>query len=281
MTGRMAEIRFPLRGRQARRDAHASTSSDSADPLQEMAAQIRELDRAAEQAAERIAAAAASMREREAAAGSATRADLLAGLASALVDRTEEIRSDCGRLSALMERTATLIAERDLRQGTEAEPGGEPAPEPVQPPMEAVREPEVEALEPAPEPESEPASPATEPASVPPPPLPPPPAVSEDQGEIADPTFVDGDANGDGDDPGPLPGAASGVRPRWLTRRQEQAAQTTSGGTSEGVRLIATQMAIAGSTRSQIERRLRIQFGVADADQALDEIFGTRRSEVG
>jgi uncharacterized membrane protein YccC len=50
--------------------------------------------------------------------------------------------------------------------------------------------------------------------------------------------------------------------------------------TPEGVRLAATQMAVAGSSRSEIERCLRIQFGVRDADGALDEIFGTRPSEV-
>ena len=55
---------------------------------------------------------------------------------------------------------------------------------------------------------------------------------------------------------------------------------TASGGTSEGVRLIATQMAIAGSSRAEIEHRLRIQFGVVDAGQALDDIFGNRRSGV-
>jgi hypothetical protein len=56
--------------------------------------------------------------------------------------------------------------------------------------------------------------------------------------------------------------------------------ESASGGTSEGVRLIATQMAIAGSSRAEIEHRLRIQFGVLDAGQALDDIFGNRRSGV-
>jgi hypothetical protein len=55
---------------------------------------------------------------------------------------------------------------------------------------------------------------------------------------------------------------------------------SASGGTSEGVRLIATQMAIAGSSRAEIEHRLRIQFGVVDASQALDDIFGNRRTGV-
>jgi hypothetical protein len=76
--------------------------------------------------------------------------------------------------------------------------------------------------------------------------------------------------------PGSAPKPATpAAKPRWLTPRAE-AAQTTAavGATSEGVRLIATQMAIAGSSRAEIERRLRIQFGVRDADLALEEIFG-------
>ncbi len=287
MTGRMAEIRFPLRGRQARRDAHASTSPD---PLQEMAEQIRELDRAAEQAAERIAAAAEALREREAESGSATRADLLAGLASALVDRTEEIRSDCGRLSALMERTATLIAARDSRAATQAEPVREPEPTsfppPVaSPPVEALREPEPEpepeVVEPAAEPVIEPeaAGPAVEPAAEPESVPPPPPAPASEEAAVPEPPL--GDPNGSAGDPEQVADGVAGSRPRWLARREQSAEPAPPGGTSEGVRLIATQMAIAGSSRSQIERRLRIQFGVRDADQALDEIFGTRRSEVG
>ena len=69
--------------------------------------------------------------------------------------------------------------------------------------------------------------------------------------------------------PGPAP-----ARPR-LDRRRSPGQSTP-----EGVRLAATQMAVAGSSRSEIERVLRIQFGVRDADAALDEIFGTRPSEV-
>jgi hypothetical protein len=64
------------------------------------------------------------------------------------------------------------------------------------------------------------------------------------------------------------------ARPR-LDRRRSPGQSTP-----EGVRLAATQMAVAGSSRSEIERVLRLQFGVRDADAALDEIFGTRPSEV-
>jgi hypothetical protein len=219
MTAQMAEIRFPLRGRQARRGEPAPATRD---PLQQMAAQIRELDEAAGRTADRIQDAAASLRLGQAEGGPATRTDLLAGLASALVERTEEIRSDCGRLSALMERTAKLIAERDSLG----------APEPQAPPL---------------------------------PPIAPHPVAEE-------PSAPPADADGPS-------GAEGSGKPRWLTRGDQRA--PTPGGTSEGVRLIATQMAVAGSSRAEIERRLRIQFGVSDADQALDDIFGSRQSEVG
>ncbi len=242
MTGHMAELRFPLRGRQGGRPGEHTNPTP--DPLVEMAAQIRALDQAAEAVAARINEAAASLANREHSGNSATRADLLAGLASALVDRTEAIRSDCGRLSTLMERTAKLVAERDADRTTDAEPrAATTAAHPVE------SEPATE-LEPTP-----PAEPEIDEAVQP-------PAASE---------------------PAPAPerpAPAATEKPRWLSRRNDREARSV-GSTSEGVRLIATQMAIAGSSRAEIERRLRIQFGVRDADQALDEIFGGHHSEVG
>ena len=43
-------------------------------------------------------------------------------------------------------------------------------------------------------------------------------------------------------------------------------------GVSEGARLLATQMAVAGSTRDEIAWRLREEFGINDATAILDEI---------
>lgn len=255
--------------------------------------QIRELDEAAERAAARIREAAQSLSESEAAGGSATRADLLAGLASALVERTEEIRSDCGRLSALMDRTANLIAERDSRSSGEPVAAATPEPAPTAPAAEAP--PPAEAASPPPAPVARAAEPAPvavafEPAPVEPAPAPPveqapqapvePIPAAPAAAEIPDPSPEDPVLAEAASEPAPEPSAIeSASRPRWLSRRNETA--PTPGGTSEGVRLIATQMAIAGSSRTEIERRLRIQFGVRDADQALDDIFGNRRSGVG
>ena len=53
------------------------------------------------------------------------------------------------------------------------------------------------------------------------------------------------------------------------------AASNSSLGTSEGARLLATQMAVAGSSRVEITKRLRDDFGVDDAEAMLDTILGT------
>lgn len=43
---------------------------------------------------------------------------------------------------------------------------------------------------------------------------------------------------------------------------------------SDGARLLATQMAVGGSSRSEIENRLRNEFGIEDATAILDGILG-------
>jgi hypothetical protein len=199
-----------------------------------MAEQIRELDAAAELAAAKIREASEQLRDAAITAKSATRADLLAGLGSALVDRTEEIRGDCRRLSDLMERTAKLVADRDARE-----------------PVEAAPSPAAETLSPYP---------AAEPL----------------RGGLDQPPLADIPASVLRD--GPFVSAEETQPP--VDRPVEYAARREPAAVSEGVRLIATQMAIAGSSRAEIERRLRSQFGVRDADLALDDIFGSRGSEV-
>jgi len=46
---------------------------------------------------------------------------------------------------------------------------------------------------------------------------------------------------------------------------------------SEGVRLLATQMAVAGSSRSEIEDRLRTELNVRDPETLVDEVLGSAR----
>jgi hypothetical protein len=230
MTPSMADIRFPRLGRN--RSARGSRRSLAArqDPLDAMAAEIQELNQAARTAAARIAETAREVGEGKPGAMSETRAQLLAGVASALVERSDRIRAECEELSTLVARSARLVAERDGRTPAQATgPEAQSAP-----PTTSIPPPEAGAEAPVAE------SPREEPTVLAP---------------LARPTQAEREASDD------VP-------------------QSTSGGTSEGVRLIATQMAIAGSSRAEIEHRLRIQFGVDDAEQALDDIFGNRRSGV-
>jgi len=58
---------------------------------------------------------------------------------------------------------------------------------------------------------------------------------------------------------------------------QEAYAERRRGGgaiPTAGARLLATQMAVAGSSRAEIERRLRTDFGIEDAGEMLDGILG-------
>ncbi len=58
-----------------------------------------------------------------------------------------------------------------------------------------------------------------------------------------------------------------------VTRASE--AESFSEPASEGVRLLALQMAVAGSDRGEVEARLRTEFEVDDTAAVLDEIFGS------
>lgn len=188
---------------EAMTDLQSEPGADVApDSLARMAAEIRLLDEAAERAAAQVGEAAGGLR---AGLGSDFHAQLLSDLGASLVERVNEIRTECDRLSTMLARATTLSARSGVPTA---------APTPV-----AKR-----------------GAPAI---------------------------FKPARPNG------------SPESRRRLDRRRGPGQSTP-----EGVRLAATQMAVSGSSRSEIERCLRIQFGVRDADAALDEIFGTRPSEV-
>lgn len=50
-------------------------------------------------------------------------------------------------------------------------------------------------------------------------------------------------------------------------------ASDSASDSSAGLRLLASQMAVAGSTREEIERRLRDEFGVTDVSPVLADVF--------
>jgi hypothetical protein len=65
----------------------------------------------------------------------------------------------------------------------------------------------------------------------------------------------------------PTPEAASPVEPS-----RSQPELPGDSGSSEGPRLLATQMAVSGSSRDEITARLREEFGIDDASAILDDI---------
>ncbi len=148
MTQGMPEIRFPRRSRGSRR-ARSQPAAPQA-PLDVIAQQIRDLDAAAQRAADNVAQAAQALRAQE----GSSKTELTASVADALVDRTAEIRNDCERLASLVTRSAKLIAQREGRESTitEAPPsvpppkqrGLTPAPAPAPAPVSIEPEPTLE-----------------------------------------------------------------------------------------------------------------------------------------
>jgi hypothetical protein len=221
-------------------------------PLDAAIEEIRLLHEAAERTAARIGAAAGQL-----AGGEATTDALAADVADALVGRTEMIREDCERLSDLLRRTRAALT---------ATPG---------PPARSGRP--IRDIAPAPAEPKPPASPAPYPFD---PPL---ARVEAAAGlDIAEqpPAWQfwrrrRGERPQVGQAPPRLPRpdyAAMGVGP--AAYRADPAVGPGRPPVPEGVRLIATQMAVAGSSRTEIARRLQRQFGIADAEPALNEIFG-------
>lgn len=74
----------------------------------------------------------------------------------------------------------------------------------------------------------------------------------------------------------PEPSSAATAQPPLRTRRfwrRGWRASRAQADDPQGLRLLATRMAIAGSSRLEIERRLRSEFGAAAAERALEAIF--------
>jgi len=182
----------------------------STTPLNDIAAEVRDLDEAAQRAGRRINQSARKLRANHKWHPDSD-SDALADLAESLVTRADGIRAECEQLSTLLERAKRMV-------DTAAPAPGANHPGPAKKPAAPAR----------------PSSPGA-----------------------AIPLEADWDA-ARGALEGPVANGRSGGRPP----------------ASEGIRLIATQMAIAGSTRAEIQDHLRERFGVNDAKPVLDEIFG-------
>jgi hypothetical protein len=62
-----------------------------------------------------------------------------------------------------------------------------------------------------------------------------------------------------------------------IAAAEETAAADEESGSSAAARLLATQMAVSGSSRQQIEMRLRNGFEIEDTDEILDAILGPEK----
>ncbi len=239
-------------------------AADDLRPLDAAIDEIRTLHVAAEHAATRIASVVDDLT-----AGEGGTNGLVADVAEALVGRTEAIREECERLTAVLQRARAAIAAE-----------GAPAPRaPI--PAEGAPGPRAPIADIAPEPRY--AAPRYEqPLYAPAPPQP----VQQASPTPARPApWAFWRRKRAGEEPSriveqpprlPRPDyAAMGVGP---VIRPDAPSRAPARPVPEGVRLIATQMAIAGSSRVEIERRLQRQFGIGDASVALDEIFGNDSS---
>jgi hypothetical protein len=106
-------------------------------------------------------------------------------------------------------------------------------------------------------------APAAQEASPPTPPGPEPVSVTDRPAPVAPATVRP-------------PGSSPGGRfvPRGRTERTEANKPTLPNSSTQGIRLLATQMAVAGSTRDEVEHRLESEFGISDADDILDDVMG-------
>jgi hypothetical protein len=166
-------------------------------------------------------------------------------ITDSLIAQAQVVKKESDDLIAALDQARLALEER-VRRDLAALPGPaeaartEPAPEPIQP---SEAEPSLREVPP---PEPREVSHLT---------------PVEPQDEIS-PFRVEGPSSPRADVAGDLP--------------EEPAPEPKPGppAPSAGARLLATQMAVAGSSRGEIETRLRDEFGVDDAGPMLDSILG-------
>jgi len=167
------------------------------------------------------------------------RVRVMSDLTDTLIRQAEMVKRQSDDLLAALD---TARSELATRIGQELSPG-RPGPAAQAPPGQAGEPSRVSHLQPVDSgrPDLQAVAPAGQPQAVPQPP----PAPAPQQGSPPPPP------------PQPLAQPASG--------------ETSA---SDGARLLAAQMAVAGSSRQEIEARLRDEFGIEDARPILDGILG-------
>ena len=213
---------------------------------------------AAERAAAEILAEAkrdaerrvAEARERADAAGH-ERVEMMSALSDSLLEQATTVKRQADVLIDALDRVIATL-ERAVEEPARPLPGPPPRP------AEARR---VAARPPAPPPR-----PAPPPAAPRPSPR---PAADPEAHARALEAIRERISRGAEAKP-PAPPTPS-IRPQDPQRPPRK---PVSEGTAEGARLLATQMAVAGSTRAEILVRLRKEFGIQDPEPIVDGVVG-------
>jgi hypothetical protein len=208
---------------------------------------IADQRRSAEEEARRYLAAARLQVDAEAAAHAA---------------RVETLSSAARRLSEELTDAVTAL-RREL-----ARDAGEALPRPPWPAQAPASQAEPRTTEPAP-----PAEPAPQPTWSRTEPQPPEPAAAPTNADRAGDAGETHSAAPSAESSSPVTGPA-----RHGAEAQDEQPAATNGQSDTPVpsaaRLVAIEMAVGGSARSEVEQHLRVELGVSDPQPLLDDVFG-------
>jgi uncharacterized coiled-coil protein SlyX len=183
----------------------------------------------------------------------AERAQTIAELTDSLIAQAETVKRQSDGLIAALDDAKGKIEDRMVDAPAPAPPPlTQPptlAPQASEPPP--AMEPPLQAVE---SPEPEPPVSAVPPVAEAPPPPPEAPEVEPEEAQA----------------PPPPPFAA----PEPSVTEAEAPKSEGLEPVPESAKLLATQMAVAGSSRSEIESRLQSEYGISEAGQLLDSILG-------
>ena len=185
-----------------------------------------------------------------------SRERLVAELAESLVARAEELSREAESLADVLERaSARLDVTVPEAAAVEAEPEEESAePEEAAEPTEVVHAEAADPTEAA-------VIPSSVTRAIKPPEVSPSPSSGANLSERVSERFQDSSSVTAGE-------AASRFKRRPSSTKLSRPAPARS---TDGLRLLATQMAVAGSSHEEIASRLRDEFGVEDATELLGE----------
>ncbi len=194
---------------------------------------------AADQAAGRIRSEAKARLSTSSGAPSTARQQLVGELAESLADRAAALGREAHELAGVLERAKRGLGSDD--NGPSADPAAD---ETKSEPAEALR------------------------ALAPPPPHM--PQTAAPAAPRASPNFKRADE---------IHRVTPSTRPFAVKRRAREARNGPEPFDRNGIRLLATQMAVAGSSGSEIEDRLRDEFGVVDPVPIINDVLENLRSE--